>query len=770
MQDKIQLFTFLNSSFLDVNISDVFQQANEIASLSALCQEVDPFIALKNSDSESYGQVKSIFSYLVQKTDDLYLPQTDLTIQEDNFPNAEDNSPNSLTNNPLTLQEAVKQVLSLPKKVDLATKLYYIFKQKAWCLKSEIGEAYLSEFEYLKSKTAFAVCLHHAQVANETTYPFLLFCADISGIQSFIYDIHSKKASKSLKGRSFYLQLLIDSLLERYIKATETTICNVIYSSGGKFFMLLPNTTSVKTVLDQLEKDITNELYKLHNDTLSIVTGAVPFRIDADYIIAVDDDILDKNDKEDEPIKNLRQLWKLTSEVTSKKKQTKLKLLFEDQFDIFFGGGLDIEFGEEDYVSCAVTGRPTKKRPNNQINKDDTDEEGKYVTPSVMQQIELGENLRDATFLNVVDQTAKNKFQPLPNLNSKMPPYDAYELSKKTGGFKSFLINPTTYTKGEPFFFYGGNLQALTVAGEIKTFEELTTPDSGYNFNKLGILRMDVDNLGNLFTGKTKNGELNVRHATFAAYSTLSAALDWFFSGYLNTLKNETIEIYQEDVRFKYRDTVNIIYAGGDDLFAVGKWDKLIDFAIDIRKKFRTYLGGDDRLTLSGGIAVVNNKFPLAKAATMAHEALEDAKSYFRKKKDKADKKPANKDAFNLFEVSVSWAKEHDEMAFVQTMAHFFNHYDMNRAFFYKLYQYKILKNANKMDWYWRSAYHIGRYMQRLKAEQKAEKEFLKAIQKAIVTNDFDYETIRFQSKEQEIGRMLDLICLASQLADYYKR
>jgi CRISPR-associated protein Csm1 len=48
----------------------------------------------------------------------------------------------------------------------------------------------------------------------------------------FIYDISSKYASKSLKGRSFSLQLMLDEIASEVIRITKTTLSHIIYSSG----------------------------------------------------------------------------------------------------------------------------------------------------------------------------------------------------------------------------------------------------------------------------------------------------------------------------------------------------------------------------------------------------------------------------------------------------------------------------------------------------------------------------------------------------------
>lgn len=46
----------------------------------------------------------------------------------------------------------------------------------------------------------------------------MLIGADLSGIQSYIYQVVSKYAGKNLKGRSFYLRILSDSIVRFLLK------------------------------------------------------------------------------------------------------------------------------------------------------------------------------------------------------------------------------------------------------------------------------------------------------------------------------------------------------------------------------------------------------------------------------------------------------------------------------------------------------------------------------------------------------------------------
>lgn len=79
-----------------------------------------------------------------------------------------------------------------------------------------------------------------------------------------------------------------------------------------------------------------------------------------------------------------------------------------------------------------------------------------------------------------------------------------------------------------------------------------------------------------------------------------------------------------------FEDDVNILYSGGDDMFVVGRWDKLIKFAYEIRRKFEKLVGRSD-ISISGGIAMAGEKFSIAKAAELAGEAEHNAKIHVNK-------------------------------------------------------------------------------------------------------------------------------------------
>lgn len=86
---------------------------------------------------------------------------------------------------------------------------------------------------------------------NEKIY--LLVSGDISGIQDFIYTIPSKGALKTLRGRSLYIDLLLEEFIDEYLEQIGLSRANVLYSGGGHFYILAPNIEDTKKAIDKLQ-------------------------------------------------------------------------------------------------------------------------------------------------------------------------------------------------------------------------------------------------------------------------------------------------------------------------------------------------------------------------------------------------------------------------------------------------------------------------------------------------------------------------------------
>ncbi|MCO5236631.1 MAG: type III-A CRISPR-associated protein Cas10/Csm1, partial [Chitinophagaceae bacterium] len=588
-----------------------------------------------------------------------------------------------------------------------------------------------------------------------------------------IYNVSSTKASVSLKGRSFYLQLLMETVKQMILDHPEIKAFTgqVVYSSGGKMFILLPNTQKCKDALENVHRKLEEIIWEEHKENLYLNSGYVEFRCDSSRKGGV---VCRRNFG---GIQNgtISELWEMVIEETASNKFRRYKHLFEK-------GTINLApFGRwgNEYGLCAITGEEGIHGENLVTLDDKTD---LVVTKAVREQKELGEVLKDVDYIiTYLEQDTRGntylsnrvgkvraKHLEIPGTGIHHYLFDQKELTDNHAEFRKITsvdvsrvrrINNTdfeliTSLKGNRctygYQFYGGNQQAL-IGNNNRTFKELCwihgdKKESTY----LGVLRMDVDNLGKIF----KEG-LPEALRSFAAYSTLSAQLDWFFSGYLNTIRNGN----------EFKDNVNIIYSGGDDVFAVGRWDKIILFAEKIRSEFRKYCGGREDISISGGISVVGEKFPIRMAAHQASEAEDHSKDF-----KKVDSKTATKNAITFLGESVCWETEFKEVKY--TKEKLVEYCDkvrkkpLSNALLHQLIHWKILKDEaenhkGSLSYKWHTAYYLKRYLDRYKGEDDKEtRAFIKDIQAALMSGQM------IENKKPVGSRTYDLLAIAARWAE----
>lgn len=85
---------------------------------------------------------------------------------------------------------------------------------------------------------AFSLLDTPAELRREPA--FLLYTADFSRIQRFIYTVHTESALRSLRSRSFFLELLMEHYMDELLDSCGLTRTNIIYSGGGHCYLLLP--------------------------------------------------------------------------------------------------------------------------------------------------------------------------------------------------------------------------------------------------------------------------------------------------------------------------------------------------------------------------------------------------------------------------------------------------------------------------------------------------------------------------------------------------
>jgi CRISPR-associated protein Csm1 len=483
----------------------------------------------------------------------------------------------------------------------------------------------VSLYDHLKTTAAISVCLYdYNHSVKKSENPFLLIGADISGIQSYIYQVVSKHAGKNLKGRSFYIRLLSDTIVRYLLKKLKLYQANVVYNSGGGFYILAPNSDFVITELEKSIKEIEQNIFKTHATSLFVAIDSIEVSKNA---------LMHKNGED------LGKTWGQLFEKRDLKKNFKLANFITNNYEIFFEPSLQGGINKRD----VITGEEFLQ--NEKQIKFGVDNQ--YIKLITSQQIELGKVLKETHFVVVADEPIpywkdKNPISPVDlgltyyfinendlkekakDLNASADKVTVVTLNGKNVNC-DFMQTVNGINNIYGLEFYGGN------EFETADFENLCTKAE---FSRLGVLRMDVDNLGKIFQKGIRDDR-----ATLSRYAALSRSFDYFFSGYLNTIWKEI------DPKKSF-----IIYSGGDDVFIIGSWEVTIEIAKRIRSDFKEFTCNNPAFSLSGGIAIVPAKFPIMKAAEQSDNEEKSAKAH------KAG--DAEKNSLSFMEMPLNWDLE----------------------------------------------------------------------------------------------------------------
>ena len=176
------------------------------------------------------------------------------------------------------------------------------------------------------------------------SYEKLFVGGDLSGIQKFLYNITSRKAAVSLKGRSFYLRQFMENACSMMTDAVHKLDAKteVIYCSGGKFYFIVDNRAGVVETIEQYAKELKQSLWHEHKGLLGLNVASEPFT-------EHDDGTVDVDGKERQPSGTL---WRLVNASFNVQKNQKFKDLLVHQYADFFQ---PIVVGAKPKV-CAVSG------------------------------------------------------------------------------------------------------------------------------------------------------------------------------------------------------------------------------------------------------------------------------------------------------------------------------------------------------------------------------------------------------------------------------
>ena len=234
-------------------------------------------------------------------------------------------------------------------------------------------------------------------------------------------------------------------------------------------------------------------------------------------------------------------------------------------------------------------------------------------------------------------------------------------------------------------YYAGLNYSTVLYVGDYAKDNQLTKlAESSDGVARLGVCRMDVDDLGQAFVqGFETDGtdpETRGRFVTLSRTAAFSRQMSLFFKNYINAILSG---------RFGNKQplSVAIVYSGGDDVFLLGSWNDTIEAAVRIRDAFRAY--SCSSLSISAGLAVTRHNFPVRLSADLADKLEKEAKA------------TPGKDALALFEPGelhcFRWAEfSGDVLEKKKTLDAFFGDSENERgtAFLYRLME--LLRDAQK--------------------------------------------------------------------------
>lgn len=586
----------------------------------------------------------------------------------------------------------IKQLQTGGDKI-LAENLLNILFRYASSIPGSKTNLDISLYDQTRIAASIAICLNESANYAEKDKPFLLIGADFSGIQNYIYQIVSKHAGKNLKGRSFYLKLLSDAIVDCLIKRLDLNQASVIYDSGGCFYILAPNTQQTINTLEDAISYIETCIFNSHGTSLYVAIDSLPVS---------KEEISNQGDEA-----SLRDVWQSLFAKRDKKKYCKLSHKIANSYQDFFCPN-SVDGIKRDAISGEDFLKDEKTVVFNNCQ---------FISELNQQQINLGKDLKGCDYIVASDKEIddwKNNTNIQPGrigrfyyLLSEKDLLGKTDMLKNNSSILSikilngrfgdcdFVLAPEITCCPVSMEFYGGN----TFNG--KTFEEMC---DNAQLSRLGILRMDVDNLGSIF-----QGGLAKEKASLARYASLSRSFDYFFSGYINNI------VLQEE----NADKSFIIYSGGDDLFIVGEWNTTIRIAKTIRDDFRSFTCGNPAFSISGGIAILNTKFPIMLGAEESSAEESNAKNHtcFDKKKD----------SISFMDMPLHWSQEFPYVEKLKdTILSLLLTKHLPKSFVSKILLHLStagLKNhkITQVKTYWMMTYDLKRILERIQADDAKE-------------------------------------------------
>jgi len=511
----------------------------------------------------------------------------------------------------------------------------------AACIPSNTQEKVpdISLYDHLKTTCAIAGCLYQycdvygkwKELTCDTLsgQPFCLLIGDVSGIQRYIFDIASSERAgggvgRRLKARSLFVQVISEVIPLKLIRLFNLPPANILMSSGGKFYVLLPNLDSTGERLEDLAKD--SDAWFLENLHAELGVNLAWLTFGEDEMGKGFGDMLGR------AINRLGAI---------KEKSFSRAFIIDKRW-------VTAKFALPPFENNQALCPSCRKFP--------ADRDG--FCSFCASDLEWGRSLPMSEYITISLQMSPGERELL---GAGIGIYRDKEGLRDSRDLVIRINNPDT----SELIKYPANFRylvkhVLSDEGRVLDFEEIADRSHGRKY--LAYLKVDVDRLGEILAFGLRGGGTEHRRDTISRLATLSRQLDQFFTGWMQHL-----------LETEYRDCY-AVFSGGDDLFLVGPWQVILDLASRVRADFARLTCYNPRITLSAGIIIVPHHYPLNQAAQEVEKALESSKNHPNGKKNR----------ITILNHTLTW----EEWEKVKTDFEKLRDDDVSSAFLYSLIEY----------------------------------------------------------------------------------
>ncbi len=522
----------------------------------------------------------------------------------------------------------------------------------------------VSLYDHLRSTAALATAIYQyhditgtleeQKIKNRKDEKFLLISGCFNGIQNFIFSAYGdsrRYRSKLLRGRSFSVSLLSELAADLLCRELELPHTSILLNAGGRFTILASNTSKSIDSISQVEKKVNDWLIKKAYGEINISLSMIK----ATYL--------------DFESSRFEGLWERLVNAADKKKFSKIDL---EIYGGVVGSYLDDFCNDLTPAICPLCG----KRPADRDNI-----VGELHTCSLCKDhIFLGKKLVKE---NNIAITRVDTIAPVKKLSD--PIFGEYQLffpkgepdnisdagkllkywclgERRQEGIQGLVTSK--FINGYVPVYSSVEAWGENKTGSPKTLNDIASAASKKDvkgkqngLEALGVLKADVDHLG-LFMACG----LREKMYTISRLATLSRQMNNFFVIYLPYL-------LQKELRF---NDIYTVFAGGDDLFLIGPWNRIIELTKVLEEQFKLYVCRNQEMHFSAGITLHKPHTPIDTLANASESALKTAKHQGRNR-------------ITVFDQTVTWKEFYDLEKIRDEMEQWLDDGWISNVFLYKI-------------------------------------------------------------------------------------